>query len=316
VRYMPEFFHERADVKTLIETLSLETKIFEQVIEKDYWIMHCLWGLQQLGLAFEMKGGTSLSKGWGMIDRFSEDIDIRFDAPETLNLKGDKPAHINARRAFYDDLASRMQIPGIKAVRETQYDDEKGQNGGISLKYESHFVPLAGIRPAVLLEAGFDRTAPNEARDFSSWVYDRAVKARLDIADNRALGVRCYNPEYTFVDKLQTICRRYRQFRERNDPDKDRPREFLRHYYDLYRLLEAPRVNTFIGTLEYDAYKRLKIKTADGEYFETREPFMLEDPKIYALFEQEFDHMNTMLLAPAPKFKDLVERLREQTPKF
>ena len=38
--------------------------------------MHALWGLQRLGFRFELKGGTSLSKGHGLIHRFSEDIDI------------------------------------------------------------------------------------------------------------------------------------------------------------------------------------------------------------------------------------------------
>jgi predicted nucleotidyltransferase component of viral defense system len=40
-----------------------ETDIDPALVEKDYWIMHCLHGLQQLGLTFELKGGTSLSKG-------------------------------------------------------------------------------------------------------------------------------------------------------------------------------------------------------------------------------------------------------------
>jgi hypothetical protein len=57
-------------------------------------------------------------------------------------------------------------------------------------------------------------------------------------------------------------------------------------------------------------------RNTDSSYFATREPYKLEDPKIFALFEQEFDHMNTMLLAPAPKFKDLIGRLREQASKF
>ena len=80
--------------------------------------MHCLWGLQKSGLQFEMKGGTSLSKGWGVIDRFSEDIDIRFDAPAALNTKGDKPAHVAARFAFYDDLAARINIEDVAAERD------------------------------------------------------------------------------------------------------------------------------------------------------------------------------------------------------
>lgn len=49
--------------------------------------MHCLWGIQQQGLKFELKGGTSLSKGFGIIERFSEDIDIQIHPSENENVK-------------------------------------------------------------------------------------------------------------------------------------------------------------------------------------------------------------------------------------
>ncbi len=97
---MPKLVHELPDAKALFETLGAEKNLLPIVIEKDYWVMHCLWGLKREGFAFEMKGGTSLSKGWRCIDRFSEDIDIRFEPPEGLNLKGEKPAHIEARCEF------------------------------------------------------------------------------------------------------------------------------------------------------------------------------------------------------------------------
>src|SRR5688572_18591081 len=96
-RPMPKFVHELPDARELFETLGGEKKIDPGIVEKDYWVMHCLWGLQQCGFRFEMKGGTSLSKGWGCIDRFSEDIDIRFEPPAGLNIKGMKPAHIESR---------------------------------------------------------------------------------------------------------------------------------------------------------------------------------------------------------------------------
>jgi predicted transcriptional regulator of viral defense system len=62
-----------------------EKGIAPALVEKDYWITHCLYGLQQLGLKFELKGGTSLSKGYGIIHRFSEDIDIRIEPPPELH---------------------------------------------------------------------------------------------------------------------------------------------------------------------------------------------------------------------------------------
>ncbi len=69
-----------------------------QLIEKDYWIMHALWGLNEIGFKYELKGGTSLSKGWKLIDRFSEDIDVLIHPPTELELSTGKnhakPKHI------------------------------------------------------------------------------------------------------------------------------------------------------------------------------------------------------------------------------
>ena len=156
---MPDFLHARRDVKELLATLAAEKGYPPAVVEKDYWVMHCLWGLQQNGLRFEMKGGTSLSKGWGAIDRFSEDIDIRFEPPANLNTKGDKPAHLAARVAFFDSLAPKIKIPGIAVMRNKSYDDERAQNGGprhrrSGCRISRVRAALPGLRPIVFLRAG------------------------------------------------------------------------------------------------------------------------------------------------------------------
>src|ERR1700687_6113459 len=107
------FLHERSDFKALIETVADSEKINDPaLVEKDYWIMHAVFRLKQLGLAFELKGGTSLSKGFGVIHRFSEDIDIRiepFDGLEVdTNPNHDKPKHIESRRQFYERLRDKI----------------------------------------------------------------------------------------------------------------------------------------------------------------------------------------------------------------
>lgn len=68
--------HELPNAKELFEVIADEKGLLPDIIEKDYWLMHCLWGIQQSQYRFELKGGTSLSKGYGIIERFSEDIDI------------------------------------------------------------------------------------------------------------------------------------------------------------------------------------------------------------------------------------------------
>jgi hypothetical protein len=88
--------------------------------------MHALRGLQQLGLTFELKGGTSSSNGYGLIHRFSEDIDILIHPEGALPVgrNQNKPAQVAARRAFYDDLAAKIAIPGFRpAERDTDFDD-------------------------------------------------------------------------------------------------------------------------------------------------------------------------------------------------
>ena len=81
---MPKFCHELDDFSELCRVISNEKNILPRLVEKDYWIMHCLYGLENLGLEFEMKGGTSLSKGWGLLKRFYEDIDLRIKPPSDL----------------------------------------------------------------------------------------------------------------------------------------------------------------------------------------------------------------------------------------
>jgi predicted nucleotidyltransferase component of viral defense system len=102
----PDYLHNHAQFRDLIRIVAREESIDHALVEKDYWIMHCLYGLQKLGMTFELKGGTSLSKGFQIIDRFSEDIDIRIEPPADQNVKTGrnqtKAAHRQSRESFYD----------------------------------------------------------------------------------------------------------------------------------------------------------------------------------------------------------------------
>lgn len=81
-----EYLHQRKDFADLLGILEVETGIQAELIEKDYWIMQVLFGLKQQKFDFELKGGTSLSKGYQIIRRFSEDIDIHIKAPTHLGV--------------------------------------------------------------------------------------------------------------------------------------------------------------------------------------------------------------------------------------
>src|ERR1035437_8245720 len=101
-----DFLHNHPQVPALILIVAQQKGIDPALVEKDYWIMHCLYGLQQAGYKFELKGGTSLSKGFEIINRFSEDIDIRIEPPRDRDVKTGrnqtKPAQVQSRKDFYD----------------------------------------------------------------------------------------------------------------------------------------------------------------------------------------------------------------------
>src|SRR3989338_11201110 len=111
---MPDYLHNHPDFKAILRTVDHQKKIDNSLVEKDYWIMHVLHGLQKGGFDFELKGGTSLSKGYGIIHRFSEDIDIRINPPAEMKVmtgrNHDKPQHCESRRQYYDWLAQHIKI--------------------------------------------------------------------------------------------------------------------------------------------------------------------------------------------------------------
>src|ERR1700730_12873940 len=283
-----DFLHNHPEFPELIRIVAQQKGIDPGLIEKDYWIMHGLYGLQQLGLTFELKGGTSLSKGFEVIHRFSEDIDIRIEPFDGLqvdtNPNHEKPQHVESRRQFFEKLRDKIKIPGITAVeRDTTYDDETLRNAGLRLSYETHFGSIAGLKDGILLEVGFDQTAPNRAVAFSSWIVQFAEAKKLQYADNRAPDIRCYNPEYTFVEKVQAVVRKYGQFKGTGKV----PTNFLRHYYDIHQLLDVDAVQKFIGTPEYLAHKKKRFKSLDQNVARSG-AFTIEDKNIRKRFEAEY----------------------------
>lgn len=309
---MPEFLHARRDFGQLVSLVAAERGVDAVLVEKDYWLMHCLWGLQAQGLRFELKGGTSLSKGFGIIHRFSEDIDIRIEPPAALDVKvgrnQDKAAHVESRRSFYDWLTREIRIPGIVAVeRDTDFDDEKLRSAGIRLVYPTTLGSLQGVKSGVLLEVGFDDTAPNRPVTISSWAYDTAVARGVSVGDNRAVDVFCYEPSHTFVEKLQTLSTKYRAL-----PETGRlPPNFLRHYYDVYCLLGLPEVLDFIGTPAYETRKRQRFRAADEQVIARNPAFVLADASRRATFAAEYARTAALYYQGQPAFEDIVARIHE-----
>jgi hypothetical protein len=307
---MAEFLHEKRDFDQLLAVVANDRQLDSMLVEKDYWIMHCLWGLQSQGFVFELKGGTSLSKGFGVIHRFSEDIDIRIEPPSDMAVKTgrnqDKPAHIASRRAYYDELSKRIRIPGIESVeRDTFFDDEKMRSAGIRLVYSPRTATVSGLKDGILLELGFDDTAPNRPVTISSWALDFAMSQNVKVIDNRAFDVLCYSPTHTFVEKLQTISTKYRRLPE----SQKFPGNFLRHYYDVYCLLDLPEVQDFMKRQAYQDRKIERFRSGDELVIAKNPAFTLKNSEQRDLFAREYKKSSALYYQGQPDFDQLLDRI-------
>lgn len=280
------FLHDHPEFDDLIRIVSNEKSISPVLVEKDYWIMHCLYGLQKQGFRLYLKGGTSLSKGHKIIHRFSEDIDILIEPPADLNVaigrNQDKPQHRESRKNYYDWLAQNIKIPGIQGVeRDTIFDDDKYRSGGIRLIYPTSLSALEDIKQGILLEVGFDKVAPNQPVDISSWAYDFG-SGKVETQDNRAIAVPCYHPGYTLVEKLQTVSTKFRKQQETGSFSEN----FMRHYYDIYHLLEYPQVQSFVGTKEYHAHKKERFRSGDNQNISENRAFFMNAPETLSSYAE------------------------------
>lgn len=306
---MSDYLHNHKNFRDLLRIVGAELNIEPGLIEKDYWIMHVLYGLKEQGFQFELKGGTSLSKGYGIIHRFSEDIDLHIKPPAEMeineNPNNNKPRNIQKRKDFYDGLADEIKINGIIAVkRDETFDDLKQyRSGGIRLHYESIMETIEGVKEGILLEVGFDTVTPNNPLTISSWAYEKAIQQKVDIIDNRAVDIACYHIGYTFVEKLQTIATKFRQEQE----DKIERQNLMRQYYDVYSLLQDNTVKSFIGTKEYQKHKEARFPPKDYEIpIADNEAFLLKNLELRERFIKRYKKTEKLYYKGQPDFDELL----------
>lgn len=309
---MSNYLHNHKEFNTLLRIVGAELSIEPGLIEKDYWIMHVLYGLKQQGYQFELKGGTSLSKGYGIIHRFSEDIDIHIKPPTEMeineNPNNNNPNNIQKRKNFYDRLAKEIEIDGILSVtRDKEFDDLKQyRSGGIRLHYENRNEIIEGVKEGILLEVGFDTVTPNIPIKISSWAYEKAIQQKISIIDNRAIDIICYHPGYTFVEKLQTIATKFRQEQE----EKVEKQNLMRQYYDIYCLLKEEKVKTFIGTKEYKKHKIERFPNKDYEIpIANNEAFLLNNPELRRRFTERYKKTAALYYKGQPNFNDILDEI-------
>lgn len=230
-----------------------------QNIEKDFWVCWTLDalfnGLEADGPRLLFKGGTSLSKAFGLIARFSEDIDItvfRDDLGQSAEVADLDALSGKKRRARLDAIRDACQayIAGPFAEQFTHLaesvildgrfrlepdpDDKDGQS---LLFWYPAVTATTGdyIRSAVKIEAGAKSALdPHVAASVTPYVTQDLPD--LDLTVTNVITVK---PERTFWDKVM-ILHGLRQWHDRRGELRHGGQRISRHYYDVHQLMQAP----------------------------------------------------------------------------
>ena len=207
----------------------------EAIIEKDYYVTEALRIIEQeAGGKVIFKGGTSLSKGWNLIQRFSEDVDIFLD-PTAYDPALGKNAIDRELKKLRDAIAMHPALTFV--AKESQAIGGFGRND--CFEYVQKFAGTGDIRNRVLVEAGSaSGKEPTERIGLQSYVgqYLQDTGFSLGADDEGPFEMRLLHFRRTFVEKMFAIHGKV-------DAYKKTGREiggYARHYYDLYCLAERP----------------------------------------------------------------------------
>jgi hypothetical protein len=224
------------------------------IVEKDYWVTYVLQALRQepeFKEGFVFKGGTSLSKGWGLIDRFSEDIDLLL-LSDGLSLRKKRNRLKNIEQ-FVGGLA------GLSFDQEHPGNKEGGNEARTScFEYQiGNKESIGSLLPYIKLEMGYHGgIEPTEFRPIQSFIGQQLEETgNGKIAENIAsLELPLLHPKRTFTEKLFAL---YSNCESREISGK------TRHYYDLYKLLGREDVQTFLGGDDKDGVNPLFSFTSE-----------------------------------------------------
>ncbi len=220
------------------------------VIEKDYYVTEALRIIAETaGDKVIFKGGTSLSKGWNLIDRFSEDIDLFLDPLSFAPPLGKKGIDRELKRL-------RDAVSGHPALAFEGAESRTIGGFGRSdrFSYAARFGGPGEVASRVLLESGTaSGREPTADMPIRSYVAEflEATGQTLGAQDEQPFTMRLLHYRRTFVEKLFAIHAKVELVKREGRPLGG----YARHYYDLFRLAGEDEVLAMIQSPEYAAIK-------------------------------------------------------------
>jgi hypothetical protein len=290
------------------------------VVEKDFWVV---WVLDRLFssnfLADKIlfKGGTSLSKVFGLIERFSEDIDLILDWNEVVN----EDPNLERSKTGQDKFNKAVLGLSRKYIEQTFLPVVQRLLGGIcsaaieprapdviSIKYPASY-ESGYLRPEIRLEIGpLALWTPNAHYEIQSYV----AEVFPDLFEHPMCGLKAIKAERTFWEKATIL--HAEAFRPESKPHQAR---YSRHYYDLAMMASDEAVKSAaLNDLEL-LHSVVNFKTrfypASWAHYDLAKPGtfkLLPSNHNFKNMADDYKQMQVMFYREGPAFDDLMEILQ------
>ncbi|HRE64630.1 MAG TPA: nucleotidyl transferase AbiEii/AbiGii toxin family protein [Ferruginibacter sp.] len=308
----------------IFEETAAQKGLSVATIEKDWWVV------QTLSVIFSMKyaevlifkGGTSLSKGWNLIQRFSEDIDLALDR-EFLGFTGElskgdikklrRKSYQFITETFTEELKNKFAELGFENVlvkyREVENHDQD------PLIIEIYYPTLTNkdsyLKPAVLVEVGSrSLKEPFTQRSFGTIISE--VFADRPFA-GKSISIPVVNPERTFLEKIFLLHEEFQK-----PQDKIRVERLSRHLYDIEKLSQTEYAE--VALQDTDLYNtivrhREKFTPISGIDYTNHSPdkiSFIPPDTILKDWQQDYEIMTQTMIYDNPlTFDELIKRLTE-----
>lgn len=323
----------------LFEQTTQATGMDSVIIEKDFWVCWTLKELFQLpgtGEHIIFKGGTSLSKVFKVIERFSEDIDVSIDRgflgfgganePEAGTSNKEKQRRIEALKAACQQKIAKELLPALESAFKAKLspaekwslrlDDKDPDLQTLLFDYPTSFAPdaVGYIRRVVKIEMGARADHwPSEIKKITPYVAEQFSKGFKE----PSCAVKVLSAERTFWEKATTLHAEYHRPVEKVMPDR-----FSRHYCDFYELIRRGVGASAVSKLDLLArvarHKGLFFRTGWAHYEEATKGALRVAPPEHRLqaLRNDYAKMQQMFFGEPPGFEEILARLRQWEDEF
>ena len=275
--------------KKIIETVAAERHRSTQMVEKDTIQSMFLQGLSRSELPFVFKGGTSLSKAYALIDRFSEDIDLSMSR---------KPTESEKRRTKSTILEIAEEL-GL-----TLRNSDEVRSGHSYNQYDFEYDSFFSDTPRMLVETSFYMPAyPEESHPVYSFVgkfcEERSISLPIPF-DAAVVQMQVQSIKRTFIDKVFAVC----DYRLQDMQDRD-----SRHLYDIAKLLPNIVMNDELDALiDKVREDRMQSKNNPSAQLEHDIPEMLREIIRSRFYEHDYNELTKKLLYEKMSYDETIER--------